>query len=290
MPARPAADRAPLDVSGRPLALRDVDLDAFLHPKTIAVIGASQRPARPNTAMTNKFAAWSKANRAKFYPVQPELRGGPRPQGLRVARGRARRHRPRHHPHRSGGRHLRRGARPQGEVRGDLRGRFSRDRQGRARSSNARLERLVESGDTRLLGPNTNLNAFENFRDRPRRAVDRARHPVGPPGPPGVPGPGARHPAHPLGADRQRGRPRVRRLRRVLRRPARGRRRRLLHRGLQGRSHADARGRPRREAAQADRDGEGRPDRRPAARWRRATPATSPAPTPSPTRCSASSA
>ena len=71
MPARPAADRAPLDVSGRPLALRDVDLDAFLHPKAIAVIGASQRPARPNTAMTNKFAAWSKANKAKFYPINP---------------------------------------------------------------------------------------------------------------------------------------------------------------------------------------------------------------------------
>ncbi len=29
----------------------------------------------------------------------------------------------------------------------------------------ARLERLVRSGDTRLLGPNTNLNAFEDFRD-----------------------------------------------------------------------------------------------------------------------------
>ena len=33
MPARPTVDRAPRDVSGRPLALRDVDLDAFLHPK-----------------------------------------------------------------------------------------------------------------------------------------------------------------------------------------------------------------------------------------------------------------
>ena len=29
----------------------------------------------------------------------------------------------------------------------------------------ARLDRIVGSGDTRLLGPNTNLNAFENFRD-----------------------------------------------------------------------------------------------------------------------------
>ena len=42
---------------------------------------------------------------------------------------------------------------------------------------------------------------------------------------------------------------------------------RLLHRGLQGRPHADARGRSRGAAAQADRDGEGRAHRRPAARW-----------------------
>ncbi|MGZ8764659.1 MAG: hypothetical protein ACXW2C_03070, partial [Acidimicrobiia bacterium] len=47
--------RRPLDVSGRPLRLRDVDIDAFLHPKTIAVIGASEQSAKPNTAMTRKF-------------------------------------------------------------------------------------------------------------------------------------------------------------------------------------------------------------------------------------------
>ena len=29
-----------LDVSGRPLQLREVDIGAFLHPKTIAVIGS----------------------------------------------------------------------------------------------------------------------------------------------------------------------------------------------------------------------------------------------------------
>ena len=43
MPARPLADRltsesTALDVSGRPLALREIDLDAFLHPKSIALI------------------------------------------------------------------------------------------------------------------------------------------------------------------------------------------------------------------------------------------------------------
>ena len=59
------------DVSGRPLALRDVDLDAFLHPRTVAVIGASEQSAKPNTAMTRKFDAWAKANGATFYPVHP---------------------------------------------------------------------------------------------------------------------------------------------------------------------------------------------------------------------------
>ena len=55
-----------------------------------------------------------------------------------------------------------------------------------------RLEELVESGDVRLLGPNTNLNAFEDFRDDldgPSIALD---HAVGPSGPPRVPGPGDR--------------------------------------------------------------------------------------------------
>ena len=58
---RPAAD-----VSSRPLDLRDVDLDTFLNPKTIAVIGASEQSAKPNTAMTRKFAAWSKQHGAAF--------------------------------------------------------------------------------------------------------------------------------------------------------------------------------------------------------------------------------
>src|SRR5690242_20641908 len=62
----------PVDVSGRPLQLRDVDIDAFLHPKTIALIGASEQSAKPNTAMTRKFDAWARANGATFYPVHPE--------------------------------------------------------------------------------------------------------------------------------------------------------------------------------------------------------------------------
>ena len=56
---------------GRPLRLRDVDLDTFLHPRRIAVVGASEQSARPNTAMTRKLAAWAERNGADFHPVNP---------------------------------------------------------------------------------------------------------------------------------------------------------------------------------------------------------------------------
>ena len=157
--SRPAAD-----VSGRPLDLRDVDLDTFLNPKTIAVIGASEQSAKPNTAMTRKFAAWSKQHGAAFYPVHPTYETV---LGHRCYASLA-------------------------DVPGDLdlaiilTGRavdtFEEVLQRKAKFAvifaagfsetgpegeklERRLEGLVESGEVRLLGPNTNLNAFEEFRD-----------------------------------------------------------------------------------------------------------------------------
>jgi len=77
--ARPAptttstsTDPGALDVSGRPLHLRDVDLDTFLHPRTIAVIGASESGRKPNGAMTRKFKQWSEKHGARMIPVHPE--------------------------------------------------------------------------------------------------------------------------------------------------------------------------------------------------------------------------
>src|SRR5205823_13285368 len=73
---RPPVARMPspkqLDVSGRQLGLRAVDLDTFLHPRAIAVIGASEQSAKPNSAMTRKFSAWARRHGAAFYPVHPE--------------------------------------------------------------------------------------------------------------------------------------------------------------------------------------------------------------------------
>jgi len=63
--------RVPLDVSGRALRLRDVDLDTFLHPTTVAVIGASEASRKPNAAMTLRIKQWADAHGASFFPVHP---------------------------------------------------------------------------------------------------------------------------------------------------------------------------------------------------------------------------
>ncbi len=154
---------APVDVSGRPLALRDVDIDAFLHPKTVAVIGASESLSKPNGAMTRKFKAWSEQHGATFVPVHPEH---DEIYGEKVYRSVF-------------------------DVPGDIDlaiiltgaavDTFEEVLQRKAKFAvifaagfsetgdegeklEARLDGLVRSGDVRLLGPNTNLNAFEEFR------------------------------------------------------------------------------------------------------------------------------
>jgi len=159
----PTPARPPLDVSGRPLALRDVDLDAFLHPRTVAVIGASEQSLKPNTVMTRRFAAWADRNGAAFYPVHPKY---DTVLGHRVYASVA-------------------------DVPGDidlaiiLTGRavdtFEEVLERKAKFAvifaagfsetgregtklEQRLSQLVASGEVRLLGPNTNLNAFEEFR------------------------------------------------------------------------------------------------------------------------------
>jgi len=152
-----------VDVSGRPLHLRDVDIDAFLHPKTIAVIGASDTSAKPNTAMTRKFSAWAEKNGATFYPVHPEretVLGQPCyksvfdiPGDLDLAiilTGRA---------EETFAEVLQRRA----KFAVIFAAGFSETgAEGKKREQ--KLEQLVRSGDVCLLGPNTNLNAFEEFR------------------------------------------------------------------------------------------------------------------------------
>ncbi len=160
---RAADGAADVDVSGRRLHLRDVDIDAFLHPKTIALIGASDQSAKPNTAMTRKFALWSEKNGATFYPVHPEREtvlghtcyktvfDVPGDIDLAIIlTGRA---------EQTFEEVLRRKA----KFAVIFAAGFSETgAEGKKREQ--RLEQLVRGGDVRLLGPNTNLNAFEEFR------------------------------------------------------------------------------------------------------------------------------
>ena len=163
MPPRPTVDHATLDVSGRPLALRAVDLDTFLHPKTIAVIGASEQSAKPNTVMTRKLDAWARANGAQFYPVHPKyatILGHPVyasladvPGGIDLAiilTGKA-------------VDTFEEVLARQAKFAVIFAAGFS-ETGAAGEKLERRLEDLVKHGDTHLLGPNTNLNAFENFR------------------------------------------------------------------------------------------------------------------------------
>ncbi|MHB8342305.1 MAG: acetate--CoA ligase family protein [Mycobacteriales bacterium] len=163
----------PRDMTGRPLALRPVDFGPFFRPRTVAVIGASDTPHRPNTVMWRKLRAKVEADGAVVYPVHPtkpvvdglatvaDVRAipGDGPLDLAVILvGDALAVLPAV---------VERGCRfavvfaadfaevgPEGEER------------------QRRLAEVIADSGTRLLGPNTNMNAFETFRDDlPGRAI-----------------------------------------------------------------------------------------------------------------------
>jgi len=181
MPSKPLSKQAPktkpaakkesgpeptLDVSGRPLQLRDVDLDRFLHPRTVAVVGASEASRKPNTAMTRKFKRWADLHGATFIPVHPkyETVAGERcypsihdvPGEIDLAiilTGSA---------VDTFEEVLARDPRPAFAV--IFAAGFS-ETGAEGEKLEARLSKLVHDADVRLLGPNTNLNAFEDFRE-----------------------------------------------------------------------------------------------------------------------------
>ncbi|MCJ7438679.1 MAG: CoA-binding protein, partial [Acidimicrobiia bacterium] len=161
---RPGSAPSPSgDVTGRPLALRAIDLDTFLHPRSVAVIGASETSRKPNAAMTARLAAWAAANGADFFPVHPvyetvvgarcypSIADVPGEVDLAVI--------------------LTGAAVDAFEEVVARKAKFAVifaagfSESGRdGERLEARLDRLVRSGETHLLGPNTNLNAFETFR------------------------------------------------------------------------------------------------------------------------------
>ncbi|AKN70967.1 pimeloyl-CoA synthetase [Streptomyces sp. PBH53] len=155
---------ADLDVSGRPLCADVPDLTRFFRPRSVAVIGASDTEGRPNTGITRQLLDWAARVGARVHPVHPtrasvfglpcaaSVAGLPGPVDLAVL--------------------LVADPLPLIEELDAAKVPFAvAFASGFAETGEAgaeaqdRLTEAVRRSGLRLLGPNTNLNAFERFRD-----------------------------------------------------------------------------------------------------------------------------
>ena len=152
------------DTSGRPVEPRKIDLDPFFYPRTVAAVGASDTPRRPNTAMYDKICRWARASGAAVYPVNParDQVGGVRcypslrevPEGIDLVVV------------------LVGDPIPIIKDAIDRKAKFAvvfaagfAEVGAKGEKLQAKLVSLVAQSDLHVLGPNTNLNAFESFRD-----------------------------------------------------------------------------------------------------------------------------
>ncbi|MFD9190546.1 acetate--CoA ligase family protein [Streptomyces phaeochromogenes] len=160
---RPAATDD-LDVSGRPLYAGVPDLDRFFRPERVAVVGASDAEGRPNTGITRQLLAWSERVGARLYPVHPTRESvfgipcvaavGALPEEVDLAVL------------------LVSDPLPVIEELAETKVKFAvafasgfAETGAEGAAAQARLAAAVERSGLRLLGPNTNLNAFEKFRE-----------------------------------------------------------------------------------------------------------------------------
>ena len=160
-----------MDITGRPTALRSIDLDTFFRPKRVAVVGASDSNARPNTALTQKITLWAEERGARVHFVNPnraEVAGRPCAKTLTDIEEQ-----------------LDLVAILVGEPLPILRDAVAAKAKfavvfaagfsevgAKGERLQEQMERIIESGELHVLGPNTNLNAFEVFReDLPGRAI-----------------------------------------------------------------------------------------------------------------------
>ncbi|MEU3712827.1 acetate--CoA ligase family protein [Streptomyces catenulae] len=160
---RPGA-AADLDVSGRPLSAAVPDLDRFFRPASVAVVGASDSEGRPNTGITRQLIAWADRVGARLHPVNPGRRTVfdrvchptvadlPEPVDLAVL--------------------LVADPVPVIEQLPAAGVSFAvafasgfAETGADGAAAQERLADAVRRSGVRLLGPNTNLNAFESFRD-----------------------------------------------------------------------------------------------------------------------------
>ncbi|MFI5689191.1 acetate--CoA ligase family protein [Streptomyces sp. NPDC051636] len=159
-----AADVDELDVSGRPLHKDVPDLDRFFRPESVAVIGASDAEGRPNTGITRQLLSWAERVGARVHPVHPgrpsvfgipciaSVAELPEQVDLAVL--------------------LVADPLPVIEELGEAKVKFAvafasgfAETGVEGARAQARLAAAVRRSGLRLLGPNTNLNAFERFRD-----------------------------------------------------------------------------------------------------------------------------
>ncbi|WP_405839234.1 acetate--CoA ligase family protein [Streptomyces platensis] len=151
------------DVSGRPLHAPVPDLDRFFRPESVAVIGASDSEGRPHTGITRQLMAWAERVGARLHPVNPgraqvfgqpchaSVADLPEPVDLAVL--------------------LVGDPLPVIEQLAEAKVRFAvafasgfAETGERGAAAQERLAEAVARSGLRLLGPNTNLNAFEKFR------------------------------------------------------------------------------------------------------------------------------
>ncbi|MET8407462.1 acetate--CoA ligase family protein [Streptomyces sp. NPDC005195] len=158
------ADVDDLDVSGRPLYADVPDLDRLFRPESVAVVGASDTEGRPNTGITRQLMSWAERVGARLHPVHPTRRSVfglpcfpsvadlPEQVDLAVLL--------------VGDPLAVIGQLSEAKVRFAVAfasGFAETGPEGAA--AQARLAAAVRRSGLRLLGPNTNLNAFERFRD-----------------------------------------------------------------------------------------------------------------------------
>ncbi|MGW4781322.1 acetate--CoA ligase family protein [Streptomyces filamentosus] len=152
------------DVSGRALYAGVPDLDRFFRPRSVAVVGASDTEGRPNTGITRQLLAWAERVGARLVPVHPtrtavfgtacarSVKELGEPVDLAVL--------------------LVADPLPVIEELGEAGVRFAvafasgfAETGADGAAAQERLAEAVRRTGVRLLGPNTNLNAFERFRD-----------------------------------------------------------------------------------------------------------------------------
>ncbi|MFB7289503.1 acetate--CoA ligase family protein [Actinacidiphila glaucinigra] len=153
-----------VDVSGRPLHACVPDLDRFFRPDSLAVVGASDAEGRPNTGITRQLVTWAERVGARLHPVNPgrasvfglpchaSVADLPEPVDLAVL--------------------LVADPLPVLEQLTGAKARFAvvfasgfAETGEAGAAAQERLGRAVAGSGLRLLGPNTNLNAFQAFRE-----------------------------------------------------------------------------------------------------------------------------